>query len=231
MIRSLSAPDCKRTMELPKEQMKEISYLMPAEHASWTYSEKRSVFIGRVFPVSSDDEAIGIVESVRKDDPDARHNVYGYRLFGDVLREKFSDDGEPKGTGGRPCLDVLQKNNVHNALIVVTRYFGGILLGAPGLTRAYSKAAAGALSQTELLKMTLCREYEVSLSYDQYGRLTRLLDGKNVKTEPPVFASDVSVKLKVPVADSERLEKDIVDMTSSVCRIVFLGNGFYHIES
>ena len=212
------------------EQTKESSYLTPRGRAQWSFTEKKSVFIGSLFPVSNDGEADSVIDSVRKEHPDARHNVYGYRLFGSVLREKSSDDGEPKGTGGKPCLDVLQKNGVSNALIVVTRYFGGILLGAPGLTRAYSKAASGAFSQAEIIRMTLCTGLELTFGYDSYGRIARFLEGKKVITEPPVFAGDVKLCVKVPVGDRERLVNDITDLTSAACRIVLLENGFYHIE-
>ena len=212
------------------EQSKELSYKMPLVSAAFSFTEKKSEFIGRIYPVLSDSEAESIIESVRKSNPDARHNVFAYRLYGSVLREKFSDDGEPKGTGGKPCLDVLQKNDVHNALIVVTRYFGGILLGAPGLTRAYSKAAAGAFAEAEIIEMRRCRGMELTFGFDLYGKISRFLEGKPLKTEPPVFAGNVRLKLKVPVSECERLTKDIIDLTSAACELLLLEDSFCHIE-
>ena len=121
------------------------------EYVKYELVEKKSVFIGHIFPVDSAQEAEKKISEISKNNPEARHNVYAY-VTGNS--EKMSDDGEPQGTGGAPVMSVIKLNGLSNVCIVVTRYFGGILLGAKGLVRAYSSAASGALNNSEIVKLT-----------------------------------------------------------------------------
>ena len=129
--------------------MERYRTIKKAGHAEIT--EKKSVFIGQAMPVNTEADAIAFVNSVKKHYPDARHHVYAY-----VLREnssmRFTDDGEPQGTAGMPVLDAIRKNGCTDVVIVVTRYFGGTLLGTGGLVRAYTAAAIGALESAEIIR-------------------------------------------------------------------------------
>ena len=124
---------------------------VPYQEAESEFLEKRSRFIGHVWPVDSEDQAQELIRRVKKQHYDARHNCWCYLLGGSVVR--YSDDGEPQGTAGQPMLAVLQREHVTNAVCVVTRYFGGILLGAGGLTRAYGKSARDALAAAGVAAM------------------------------------------------------------------------------
>ena len=125
------------------------AYLTPAGEGSSEYVEKKSRFLGRVFAVSSEDEARALLEAVKREHYDARHNCWCYILRGGAKR--YSDDGEPQGTAGQPMLNVFEREGIENVLCVVTRYFGGILLGTGGLVRAYTAAAKDALLDAGVL--------------------------------------------------------------------------------
>ncbi len=157
-----------------------------------SYTEKRSEFIAQLFPVSEPEECLRLIDSIKARHHKARHNVWAYRLrSGDVSR--YSDDGEPQGTGGIPVLSVLQKAGLTDVCVVVTRYFGGVLLGASGLTRAYSEAAARAVQTAE--KLHYCEAYRVRLSaeYGMYGKVSYLLPEYGVMDAGSDFGEQVSL--------------------------------------
>ena len=131
--------------------------------------EKKSKFIANLFYVESVKEAENIIKETRKKYYDARHNCFAYRIMEEnKVMEKFSDDGEPSGTAGAPMLNILQKNNLVNVLIIVTRYFGGILLGTGGLLRAYSDSLLSAIDNAKLLKMCLGDELQATVDYSEF---------------------------------------------------------------
>ncbi len=144
--------------------------------------EKKSRFIGTVFEVHSEEEALKIIESVRKQYWDARHNCFAYVLGPDNEIQRFSDDKEPQGSAGRPILDVLSGNGIHNALIVVTRYFGGILLGTGGLARAYSLAANEALKAGSCLEAVDGFILTIKCDYVFSGKISYIL--KSIMDDP-----------------------------------------------
>ncbi len=208
-----------------------LSYITVEKEARAEFVEKRSRFIGSIMPVSTEQEAIAFVNRIRSEFPDARHNVYAYNVVADgVTWRRYSDDGEPQGTGGMPVLDVLLKQNIENAAIVVTRYFGGVLLGAPGLTRAYGRGASMAVQESGLLNMKLCREVLATVDYSAYGKIQKLLENYSCIIKPPEFGADVTLKVILPVDQVERLERDITDITSGLCDIVFGEKTFHNIE-
>lgn len=131
--------------------------------------EKKSKFIANLFYVESVEEAEKVIKETRKKYFDARHNCIAYRVIeGNQIIEKFSDDGEPSGTAGAPMLNILQKNNLANVLVIVTRYFGGILLGTGGLLRAYSDSLLKAIDEAKLIKKCIGDELEVVLDYSEF---------------------------------------------------------------
>ena len=133
------------------------------------FTEKKSRFIGYAFPVSTEKEAQDLLQMIRKRHWDAKHNVSAYVLKDGI--QHCSDDGEPQGTAGVPVMNVILKNGVVDAMIVVTRYFGGILLGTGGLVRAYSHAASLALEDAGIVTMCPCKNLSLSCSYSQYGKV------------------------------------------------------------
>ena len=155
------------------------SFLVPAGCGEAELVEKRSRFIGRVWPVENEAEAVARIKEMREKHWDATHNVYAY-----IIREngimRYSDDGEPGGTSGMPTLNVFRAEKINNVCCVITRYFGGILLGAGGLVRAYSAAAKLALDAAGVSRMDMWDELLISCSYAQYERVRRLLES----TEP-----------------------------------------------
>lgn len=158
---------------------------------------KKSRFIGYVKPVKTQQEALDFISKIKTKHWDATHNVYAY-----VLREggvrRFSDDGEPQGTAGIPCLDVLLKEDVTDCCVVVTRYFGGIMLGAGGLVRAYSHGAKIALDAGGIITMSLCKIVTVTADYNFYGRLVPLICENGGIVEDTQFADNVTVQFRIP---------------------------------
>ena len=151
-----------------------IEYTTIASPCEGSITEKRSEFIAQLFPAQDEAQCREIIEAVKAKHHKARHNVWAYRLReGDISR--YSDDGEPQGTGGIPVLNVLQKNGLTDLCCVVTRYFGGVLLGAPGLTRAYSSAAAESVKGAQQLHF--CEAYRIRyvIDYTNYGKVSFLL--------------------------------------------------------
>ena len=172
--------------------------------------EKRSIFIGSAAFVTSEEEAWAFIERIRAEFPDARHNVYAY-LLREGSKTRYSDDKEPQGTAGIPVLEVLRKNECLDCVIVVTRYFGGILLGAGGLARAYTEAAVAALGAAELVLRRTASLYGFSCGYAEYPRLRQLLEKSGATVGEPTFGADVEVTYSIPAHEAERLLLEIRD--------------------
>ncbi|MDD4297100.1 MAG: YigZ family protein, partial [Ruminiclostridium sp.] len=133
------------------------------------YEEKRSRFTAWVYPVSTENEAISLMSALRKKHWDSRHQCFAYIIDGDTTIQRFSDDGEPSGTAGLPILEIIRKKDLSNVLVVVIRYFGGILLGASGLARAYGKAAAAGIMDAQIIMKKQCYVAIVNADYHTYG--------------------------------------------------------------
>lgn len=188
----------------------EKAYKTVAKAATAEYVDRRSRFIGAVCPVTTEEEALDFIAAKKKEHWDARHNVYAY-----VLREggisRFSDDNEPQGTAGFPTLEVLQKQGLTDCVIVVTRYFGGILLGTGGLVRAYSQSAALAVGEAGVIERRLCAYGEIVCDYAQYGWLQSMIPECGGKVDNADFASVVTVSLHLPVEWVETFQKQLTD--------------------
>ncbi len=169
------------------------SYKTVCAAATAEFEEKRSRFIGQIFPVSSEAEASEIIVQIKKKHYDARHNCSAYILKNGF--EKYSDDGEPQGTAGKPILEVIRKNGLSDVLIVVTRYFGGILLGAGGLTRAYSHSAAEAVNACVIKEMAPHSLCEIKCPYADYSSVKRLIDALDGKESDSEFGGEITVRL------------------------------------
>ncbi len=178
--------------------------------ASAEFTEKKSVFIGYARPVKTAEEAEAFIASIKKKHADARHNVSAY-MVGNAVR--YSDDGEPKGTGGVPVLEVLKKSGVDGAVVVVTRYFGGILLGAPGLVRAYSKAAAMAVEEAGVVTYRRYIECTIACEYALYDKLLYDIGRRSILVDNTDFGGNITLSLAVLAEEYEAFEKAVGSMT------------------
>lgn len=165
---------------------------------------KRSTFLGKLKKVESEEEAKNFVASVKKEHSLATHNCYAYIVFDDgVERVRYSDDGEPQGTAGLPILGVLKNKGLFNVAVVVTRYFGGIKLGAGGLVRAYAETASEACNSAIITKCVLCTKYLVSFSYENYKKFNMFKMPKYSKTLSTEYSDKVNVTFAVRKEDAE----------------------------
>jgi len=190
------------------------------------YIVKKSKFISNVVPVTSSAEAEDYIEKFRKKYWDATHNVYAYSVGLKSEIHRCSDDGEPSGTAGKPVLEVIKSRDVKNVLIVVTRYFGGILLGASGLIRAYSESASRGLENSKIVKNIKCNVYQISTDYTMLGKLQWELNQKNILIKDINYAEDVKMKIYVPTSYTIDIMKHILDLTSGTADVKFMGNEF-----
>ena len=173
---------------------------------------KKSRFIGYVKPVKTQEEALEFIAEIKSKHWDATHNVYAYTLKEGGIR-RFSDDGEPQGTAGIPSLDVLLKEEVVDCCVVVTRYFGGIMLGAGGLVRAYSHGAKIALDAGGIITMSLCKIVKVKSDYNFYGRLVPLICEEGGIVEDTQFTDNVEVTFRIPEDKVPFFESRLVDVS------------------
>lgn len=188
-------------------------YKTVLEYASDEFVEKRSRFIGYCKPVKTEQEAIDFINEKRSEHWNATHNVYAYSLReGNIKR--YSDDGEPSGTAGMPVLDVIVKNEIFDVVVVVTRYFGGVLLGTGGLVRAYSHGSKIALEAANPVIMQNCLVCETRCAYNQYGKVSSLIMGLGADVDDTVFESDVLVKFHIKPDLLGTLNKKLADATS-----------------
>ena len=202
------------------------SYKTVKLSASDEFVEKRSRFIGYAKPVKTEEEAQEFIAKIKKEHWDARHNCYAYALKEGAVK-RYSDDGEPQGTAGVPMLDVIEKNEVVDVCVVVTRYFGGVLLGTGGLVRAYTKGAKIALDAARVINMTVCSECEIKCSYNQYGKLNTLIMNSGGAVDDTAFADDVKMKFHIPADSVSALEKDLADATAGEVKIEITDEKYY----
>lgn len=177
---------------IPHKSMK--SYLTVKCRASAQFIEKKSEFIGYVCPVSSEDDARNFISEISKKHCDASHNVYAYILQGTEIA-RFSDDGEPQGTAGMPVLEVIKREGLCGVALVVTRYFGGILLGAGGLVRAYAKAAKAAIDAAGICEFSQFVEFQLTTEYSYYEKIKKELDARHIKLDSCDFGEKVIFSL------------------------------------
>ena len=190
--------------------------------AEATVEEKKSVFIGNVSPVSSEEEARAFIDAVKKKYYDARHNVFAYYLNGGNI-SRFTDDGEPKGSAGIPVLNVLKMSGATDMCMVVTRYFGGILLGTGGLVRAYSAAAKAALDKAGFAVMEMYDLVEFKCSYSDYQKLQSQLPKVGAAEENSAFGADVTMRLSCKKSDTQALCYLVTQLTGARSNAVVTG--------
>lgn len=175
--------------------------------------EKRSRFIGYCRPVSTQDEAVAFINEIKSRHWDARHNVYAY-VIKDEGVSRYSDDNEPQGTAGIPVLDAIRKRGITDCVVVVTRYFGGVLLGAGGLVRAYSAAAKLAIDAAGEREMIMCSVCSLTCSYTMYGKLPSLIARFGGAADDSVFADDVTLIFHLPEDELAAFNKALSEESS-----------------
>ena len=192
------------------------------------YTVNRSRFIGRCFPVDSEEAALCLLGDIRKKHWDATHNCFAYRI-GENAAARFSDDGEPGGTAGKPIMDVLTGRGLTNVLCVVTRYFGGILLGAGGLVRAYSKSAADAVTKAGMVSYLPGTVLEIPMDYSRYGALEGFIRA-NAEVRNVAFAQNVVVTVAVEDTNLLKFMKEVTERSDGRCTPVTIGTGYMKKE-
>ncbi len=176
------------------------------------YEEKRSRFLGVAAPVKSGSEAAALVAKIKAEHYDARHHCYAYRLRDGTQR--YADDGEPQGTAGLPILDVLERKGLVDCIIIVTRYFGGTLLGTGGLVRSYSAAANAALAAAPLLAMKQYTRCALVCDYNQYGRVEPLVMRQEGLVQDTRFEDKVSMDFYLPTPNLSPFAKELQELTA-----------------
>ncbi len=195
-----------------------MNYFTISANAKASFIEKRSEFIGYIAPVRTNDEAVAFINSIKAEHRKAKHNVYAYILREDNI-SRYSDDGEPQGTAGVPVLDVLKKRELTDVCVVVTRYFGGILLGGGGLVRAYSHAASLACDAAHIMNMCMCHRLKITADYGMYGKISYLLPNYDTITVNSDFGSDVTLEILVISEKLDALKKELVEVTNGSVNI------------
>ena len=192
----------------------EMEYYTIADYATDSFIERKSEFIGYIMPVKTEEEAHIFIDSIKKQHHDATHNVWAYILRGDGVEiKRFSDDGEPQGTAGLPSLEVLAKEGLTDVCVVVTRYFGGILLGAGGLVRAYSHGVKVAVDAAVRVCMAQCFPVSVRLPYHLYGSFQYGLPDYRHEARGVEYSDAVEISLLLHHTEVERFCKWIVELS------------------
>jgi uncharacterized YigZ family protein len=191
-----------------------MSYFTIRNESKAEFKEKKSIFIGQVKRVETEDEAKEFIQNVKSKHKEARHNVYAYIIGENKMIQRYSDDGEPHGTGGIPMLEVLKKNEITDVVVVVTRYFGGILLGTGGLARAYSKGASLAIKDAGVVEKVKGLSLEIIVEYDLLGKLQHVcLEGNN-HIENIEYTDKVKIQILCELSNLENLQSQITEVTS-----------------
>ena len=199
-------------------------YRIPASPGESELTEKRSRFLGHVRMVESEEEAKAFIAEMKRKYYDARHNCWCYAVRDGA--ERYSDDGEPQGSAGIPMLEVLRRRGVTNAVCVVTRYFGGVLLGTGGLLRAYTQSTADALDAAGIAVVRAWTEAEARCSYAQAERMKTEAAALGAVTEDVVYGADVTLKLLIPREKTEAVKARLFDASAGSVRLAVTGGSF-----
>ena len=206
-----------------------IEYKTIQDSAFAEYEINKSRFLAYVSHIESEEQAQTFIQSIKKKHYDARHNCCAY-IIGELGQiQKSSDDGEPSGTAGAPILEVLKKNELSDIVLVVTRYFGGIKLGAGGLIRAYGKSATLALDAAVIVRKSIFDCCELTLDYDLLGTLENYLHQHQIRIDSKEYAANVKLTILLPQSESAAILKDITDMTAARCQITKLKPRYINI--
>ena len=204
-------------------------YRVPAGYGEREFIEKRSRFIGRVWHTETEEEAVARIKEMREKHWDATHNVYAYIIRdGGIMR--YSDDGEPQGTSGMPVLNVFRSAGIYNVCCVVTRYFGGVLLGAGGLVRAYSNTASIALEAAGIAVMRRANLVEISCAYSPAEKVRREIVRLGACNVEVSYGENVTFSAVLPIGTEEQIELRVADLTAGGAKVEYIGEDFFPIQ-
>ena len=198
-------------------------------YAQTEWEVQKSRFISYVNHIENETQAQDFVNQIRKKHFDATHNCYAYIIGEHNDTQKSNDDGEPSGTAGVPILEVLKKNELSDVVVVVTRYFGGIKLGAGGLIRAYGKSATLGLEASVIVKKSVFNCYNLSMDYNLLGTLENYLHQKEIRIKDKNYTDKVDITILLPQNDSENTLKDITNLSAARCKITKLDTVYLNI--
>lgn len=199
-------------------------YLVPTGYGEGEFTEKRSRFIGRIWLVETEEEALSKIQEMKKQHYDATHNCWAYIIHGGAVR--FSDDGEPGGTAGMPMLQVLQREGLNNVVCVVTRYFGGILLGAGGLVRAYTKGAKIAVDAAGKSIKRVWTVLYIPCPYSFYERVKLEMEAFGGILRSTDFGAEVDMEILFPQANAQLFLDRLTDLTSGTVEGMEIGQEY-----
>lgn len=188
-------------------------YFIVSKSGEGEIVEKKSRFISHVIPVDTEEDALRHIENIKKQYWDARHNCFAFVIGKNNEIQRFSDDGEPQGTAGKPILEVLVNGNIHNTLIVVTRYFGGTLLGTGGLVRAYGLSSREGLKNAYVMSVCPGVEFSVETDYNSIGKIKYIMGQMDIQAEEE-YGAGVTLHIKMKKEDFEQFQSKIIDVTS-----------------
>lgn len=190
------------------------SYKIVYQEGTGEIVEKKSRFIAHVYPIQTEEQALEYIEKLKKEYWDARHNCYAYVLGERQELQRFSDDGEPSGTAGKPILEVLLGEEIHNTLVVVTRYFGGTLLGTGGLVRAYSASTKAGLDNSVITEKCLGKKINIDTDYNGLGKLQYILGEMDIPILDTLYTDKVQLIALIPVGLYEAFQKKFIEATA-----------------
>lgn len=216
-------------MEMDTNSQEYEEYLLLTKGAEAELVEKKSRFIATVRPAASEEEAAAFIEEMKKKYYDARHNCSAFVIGNRAQITRSSDDGEPGGTAGRPMLEVLLGSEIRNIAAVVTRYFGGTLLGTGGLVRAYSGVLKEAIAKCETARQHFGVRSTIRTDYNTIGKIQYILASKNINIQDSVYAADVEMTVIAPIEEYDRLCKEIMEATSAQAEIAEMERLYYMI--
>lgn len=193
------------------------------------YLVEKSTFIGYAKPIKTEEEAIEFVNKIKKKHKDATHNVWAYTVGENMNIQRYSDDGEPQGTAGIPTLEVIKKEDLRDVVVVVTRYFGGIKLGAGGLVRAYTKGAKIGIEAGIVIEKVKYTEVKIKIEYTQLGKIQNEIMNLGFTVKDTIYSEEVEIIVYSKVQDVESLKDRIIDITSGTAD-VSLGDEYYLSE-
>ena len=183
------------------------------------YIVEKSTFIGYAKPIKTEEEAIEFVNEIKKKHKDATHNVWAYTVGENMNIQRYSDDGEPQGTAGIPTLEVIKKEDLRDVVVVVTRYFGGIKLGAGGLVRAYTKGAKVGIEAGIVIEKVKYTEVKIKIEYTQLGRIQNEIMNLGFKVKDTIYSEDVEIIVYSKIEDVQSLTDRMIDITSGTADV------------
>ncbi|MCM8710891.1 YigZ family protein [Clostridium sp. SYSU_GA19001] len=204
-----------------------MSYFTIKDEVSSKFEERKSIFIGHAKRVYNEEEAKAFINKIRNEHKEATHNVYAYVIGENFGIQRYSDDGEPQGTAGVPVLEVIKKNSVTDIAVVVTRYFGGVLLGAGGLVRAYSKGAAMAIKDAGIVEKVKGCRLDITADYDLLGKIQYVCSQKSWYIENVEYFDKVKITTYCEISSITEIKSNITETTSGRAVMSTSEEGYY----